>query len=189
MNALATILAGLIVLSVPFLWWLSRKANGQYAHDLGEIRTLLDERSQSVKDLHERFDKLGVDTLVKVESAESTKAQSHRSYLYTVSPLSTIDRLGYTPFNYWQHNAVQEYLNNLHSTSSQDWWKNIQAPEANTTPFTFWPRQSPVRTRRIAWNDFQSGDPRRVQSQVMSKTRPELVQLYPLRPFLRGRHI
>jgi hypothetical protein len=58
MGAFATILAGIILLSVPVLLLLQSKARTKYKSDLAEIKTLTMERTQWLDDLHTRMDEL-----------------------------------------------------------------------------------------------------------------------------------
>lgn len=61
----ATILAGLTVLSVPFLWWFGSKARASREQEIANIKTLveershmLEERSRGLSELHSRLDAL-----------------------------------------------------------------------------------------------------------------------------------
>lgn len=58
MDILTTVLAGIIVLSVPFLLLLQSKARTRYKRDLAEIKALTEERSEWLDKLHSRLDAL-----------------------------------------------------------------------------------------------------------------------------------
>jgi hypothetical protein len=58
MDVVATILAGITVLSIPFLLLFRSKARLRHERDLAEIKGLVAERSQYVDELHTRLDTL-----------------------------------------------------------------------------------------------------------------------------------
>lgn len=58
MDIIATLLAVVTLLAVPFLLFFRSKARRRYQRDLAEIETLVAERSRYVNELHERLDTL-----------------------------------------------------------------------------------------------------------------------------------
>src|SRR3954470_7538522 len=58
MDSLVTGHAGIIVLAVPFAFWLRVKARANYNQELLEIKKLTAERSQLLNELHSRLDVL-----------------------------------------------------------------------------------------------------------------------------------
>ncbi|MGI8860978.1 MAG: hypothetical protein ACR2HO_12645, partial [Rubrobacteraceae bacterium] len=56
MSILATVLAGLILLSLPFILLFQRKVSRQRKRELNEIKALVEERSSGIDKLHSRLD-------------------------------------------------------------------------------------------------------------------------------------
>lgn len=153
---MATILAGLIVLSVPLLWWLRRKENDEYSRQLEEIKALVDERSQLVDSLHTRFDKLD-------EKTEDTRDQSNRFiYLHAASVLGSMSRWNVSPFRYLRNDLVQAYLSGLPSSVSQDWWQEMQKQRMRVpTSAGSWATQRATRSLTGTQGSYQGVDPKR----------------------------
>lgn len=58
MDSLATGLAVLVVLALPFVWWLRLAARVRLQRELDEVKALTAERSQWLDELHSRLDAL-----------------------------------------------------------------------------------------------------------------------------------
>lgn len=76
MNIAATILAGLILLSVPFLWWFGSKARTRREQEVADIKTLVEERSRILEERSSRLTELHsrLDTLEKRSPWRETMA-------------------------------------------------------------------------------------------------------------------
>lgn len=143
MNVIATVLAGLIVVALPVLLWLNHKARNRYSHDLEDIKRLVSERSRSIESLQDRLSRLNV------ESDESAKIHSGRSRSDVFFESYTKTRRSIVTLQHLKHNALQEYLNDLYSDSSQDWRQVVQESTISSVPSTSWFRSHPVRIMSI----------------------------------------
>jgi hypothetical protein len=100
MDIAATVLAGLTVLSVPFLLWFGSKARTKRKQEIADIEGLVEERSRMIKEhsrglteLHSRLDALDKQDS-QPESTASGEATCHRLWLLrrNLAQQTTIER-------------------------------------------------------------------------------------------------
>lgn len=83
MDSLATGLASIVVLAIPFWLWLRLKGRARYERELAEIRKLVAERSRGLSELHSRLDALEKQDS-RQDSAASKEGTADRPWLMIV---------------------------------------------------------------------------------------------------------